>query len=348
MKSREYFVTKRSYENYLEDQRLLAELEPCPTLISDVLRFILLDVFGTEEPPKLTKALIQTVFSHYNEYELAQDNTLIEEMILAATESGNPDNTSLDENSFARALTADVKLYDVSKETRQSTFYEDVFGVFDEYNADAKDDNNTGGNPDNTSLDENSFARALTADVTLYDVSKETRQSTFYEDVFGVFDEYNADAKDDNNTGDVSEVTNIDENKVFEEQREEFIKTQSSVKRVFTFPSIDFMAETFRSRGHVIIVWLSFYLGYYLYFFGKMDIQEIFTDKGFGCHIGQGVYKFTIVMLVLTGIGPIYVVGLCSGNKFKASIWEILLGIMSIGIFIFFPAFYKFDAKIFR
>ena len=63
-----------------------------------------------------------------DELDLVIDEDLIDEMIQAATD-GQPD-ALFDETTFARALTSDVELYDVNKEARISTHYEDVFGRY--------------------------------------------------------------------------------------------------------------------------------------------------------------------------------------------------------------------------
>ena len=109
--------------------------EPHPDLLAYVLKMILHDVTGDSNPKPLNVKLIQDIFLSYGEVELANDEILLQDMLKAA--AGPDVDTSrcrLDDrefifeiDAFARALTNDVKLYDITNEVRQTTNYFDVF-----------------------------------------------------------------------------------------------------------------------------------------------------------------------------------------------------------------------------
>ena len=95
--------------------------EPHPDLLAYVLKMILHDVTGDSNPKPLNVKLIQDIFLSYGEVELANDEILLRDMLKAA--AGPDVDTSrcrLDDrefifeiDAFARALTNDVKLYDI-------------------------------------------------------------------------------------------------------------------------------------------------------------------------------------------------------------------------------------------
>ena len=78
--------------------------------------------------------LIRRILVAYGEYQLAADDSLVEEMCQAATGSISIDtdettiiNRTLCVESFGEALTYDVKLYDIRNETRLTTNFDDVY-----------------------------------------------------------------------------------------------------------------------------------------------------------------------------------------------------------------------------
>jgi len=119
-------------------------LPPPDGLLRDVADMLTHDATGDKEPKPLTADLIRNIFLMYGEKSLADDKTLIDEMLTAATATsgGTPaanDSSRgpgeaeeapinlFDVQSFARALTADVQLYDIENETRKSSIIQDIF-----------------------------------------------------------------------------------------------------------------------------------------------------------------------------------------------------------------------------
>lgn len=111
---------------------------PDDDLIENILRMMLHDATGDPNPRPLTKELLRQILSFYGECEIADDDQLLVEMLMAAANnaSTNSDNASadiegepiiFDQHAFARALTHDVQQYDIDYENRSTTNYYDVF-----------------------------------------------------------------------------------------------------------------------------------------------------------------------------------------------------------------------------
>jgi len=62
---------------------------------------------------------------YYRQFQYAEDETLVKEIIAAA--GGAVDGINLDVDTFALALTRDVQLYDIEKETSRATNMDAVF-----------------------------------------------------------------------------------------------------------------------------------------------------------------------------------------------------------------------------
>jgi hypothetical protein len=84
----------------------------------------------------ITTEFVKNILLLYGEDELANNQTLLEEMVQACSIGDNnnvladDDDTStkiFDAKSFGRGLTSDVRLYDLRNETRQSSIIEDIF-----------------------------------------------------------------------------------------------------------------------------------------------------------------------------------------------------------------------------
>jgi len=57
----------------------------CPHVIKGVLKMVLHDVTGDDEPKELTVELIREIFLRYGETEVAENESLLNDMLLAAT-----------------------------------------------------------------------------------------------------------------------------------------------------------------------------------------------------------------------------------------------------------------------
>jgi len=74
---------------------------------------------------KIDNHLVKGFFLQYGEHELANDDQLINEMVLAAT--GGKEGAVFNAESFLRGLTFDVEKYDTSNELKLTSNYYDVF-----------------------------------------------------------------------------------------------------------------------------------------------------------------------------------------------------------------------------
>lgn len=105
-------------------------------------------------------------------------------------------------------------------------------------------------------LDGQAFAQALTKDVQLYNITSEVRMSTIYDDVFLT--------KNLEITEDWDEAVEGISKEVAMEQRSLGIELKS---RRYTFSAIDTTAGTYRSKGIIVLLWSSFSLAYFVYYY---------------------------------------------------------------------------------
>ena len=75
--------------------------------------------------------LLKKIFEAYGEYELAEDEEALQDMVDCACHVKEDGTKSQKDpmfnlKSFARGLTSDVRLYDVYNEIRKTTYYDDV------------------------------------------------------------------------------------------------------------------------------------------------------------------------------------------------------------------------------
>lgn len=245
------------------------------SMTTDVLNIILADVFGSCKPKRLNKEILREIFSTYGELDLIDDDDLLDEMINAAT-GGDPNCTMLNPETFARALTDDLHLYDIDAETRVSTNYEDVFGTV-------------------------------------------------------------ADGRS------VILQPNNDEENMQAVQRDKKLQT------VFSFSPLDFLAGTFRVKSHFIIVWVALVFSFASYRGGGVTGGGVTTNvcsqdvDHFGCTLANSIVGWIATLTIFTCLGTPFVIILSLGNQVEAtSLWEILIGLAGIAVLIFLPAFSTF------
>ena len=127
------FDNQFEYLDYIETKTILDKLKPeNPNIVKDMLSIILFEATGCADSAKLNAQLLKDIFYSFGEDDLAEDDKLIQDMIIAA--GGNVDGTGDDDvilntDTFIRALTADVDKYDEMNEIKLTTFFQDVFGV---------------------------------------------------------------------------------------------------------------------------------------------------------------------------------------------------------------------------
>jgi hypothetical protein len=283
--SREDFTSEREYKDHLRRYEISQARMPNPEIIGDVFDMILKDTFGSTSPRKLDRKLITDIFTAFGEEDLVRNGELIDEMMLVtSSSSGECDveedaaGATFDKYSFARALTSDVQDYSVNCETSLTTHYYDVFKTM--HSTKQKEGINRSLLPFKLSTSKN----------------------------------------DANNSGrDESEGTKPTDRSQNEPENRLSKGTVSSektsnaklrpVEKVFTFPAIDYVAATYRSKHFVIALWVCGVATYFAYLydfqvaFGRIDCSDI-TNHGklFGCRILNGIINWLIIMLELRSV----------------------------------------------
>ncbi len=162
-------------------------------------------------------------------------------------------------------------------------------------------------------LNVDTFLHALTYDTKLYDVFNESRFQTHYEDVFGLVTYGKSDGSISGSGNDNGSDNEAEGDKGFEDDSgPETVRYdldngkdgQGRVKRTFTFPHIDFLADGFRSRTQYAFVWVAVIVCYIAWFpfSNSYDIHvcggetEDF-EKSFGCQVAQSIVLWILVFL---------------------------------------------------
>jgi len=282
----------------------------CPDadVIEIVLETILHDVTGDPSPQPLTKQLLCQILFFYGEGDLATDEFL-EDMIRA---------------------TAPLRGTTQPKESNLTTHTNDISHDTDEVIPEDVE-----GEP--FYLDKHAFARALTHDIKQYNIENEDSLTTNYHDVFKT---YKSTKEGD--------VKNLIANRLMTVEKVDDVDDIRPVQRVFTFPSIDYTADTFRSKGFVVLLWVTWILSYFAYLFdrdgqrlGDLNCDE--SEPNFGCFILQGLINWSIIMLQLTLIGTPFILWASVGNSvYQTHPLLITFGIISPVVFAILPYFNTF------
>mmetsp|Transcript_6580 Transcript_6580/g.14884 ORF Transcript_6580/g.14884 Transcript_6580/m.14884 type:complete len:982 (+) Transcript_6580:198-3143(+) len=178
-------------------------------------------------------------------------------------------------------------------------------------------------------LDVFTFAHCLTMDVRAYNPKTEGRLSTNFNDVY--------ESKNDQHGASMPE------------------EEVHHVKKVFTFSSIDYAVDTFRSKLFVTLLWVVWALFFWMYMNGSsssgqgdLNCDEKDTEgKIFGCNIAQGIISWLLIMAKLVIIGSGFVI-LCSAGQSinHTNPLSLVLSVTSMGficMMTFVPAFQTFQ-----
>jgi hypothetical protein len=130
----------------------------------------------------------------------------------------------------------------------------------------AKDSNAVEDTEDPVLLDVKAFARALTADVMLYNPSVEKRTTTNYVDAFGTLYEPIQRSNDLDNFQDDSQKRGL--RKLNNSIRGEImnglddsviaVTEHGPVSKKYTLSTVDFAVDNFRSKAQLLLVWFGF------------------------------------------------------------------------------------------
>jgi len=239
------------------------------------------------------------------------------------TEKRKPDS-ELVANVLDMILKDTVGLGD-SPPTLNRQLITDIFSAYGEENLvrnqELIDDMIAAASTSNTDIEENggaifdkfAFARALTSDVQSYNIGWETELTTHYYDVFQTI--YSTKTTRGIRRASLpfwldkpKETNQLDRTTEETEEIGQSLKNEETrpVERAFTFPAIDYIAGTYRSKVFVIVLWVCGVATYFAYLwdfevaFGRVDCSGI-TNRGhlFGCRIVNGIINWLVIMLEL-------------------------------------------------
>jgi hypothetical protein len=125
-------------------------------------------------------------------------------------------------------------------------------------------------------LDGQAFAQGLTQDVQLYNISNEKRTSTIYDDVCLTKNLMQPQEWDEAVEGISSEIASS----------QRMLGVDLNARR-YTFSAIDTTAGTYRSKSIVVLLWSSFTLAYFVYYY-----QDISATIGVDC--GEHPYEYGV------------------------------------------------------
>ena len=152
----------------------------------------------------------------------------------------------------------------------------------------------SGVDADGAVLNAKAFSRALTSDLELYDPAKETQFTTHYEDVFGLVTYKTEPAQDE--SPDVVEIR-------LGGQVDLSTGEGRTITQVFTFPQIDFLADSFRDKNQFLFAWLAALFGYFAYFdpfdtFG-IEVCALENRELFECKLSKSIAVWFAIMGIM-------------------------------------------------
>merc|ERR1740124_1726572 len=201
----------------------------------------------------------------------------------------------LNSETFARALSDDIKLYNPTNESGNSTHYEDVFGT----------------DRDN---------------IKLYNPTNESGNSTHYKHVFG------------------TEIENVDRVDIENMENRHF-------QRVFNYPQLDILADTYRSKSQFILALIALLLSFWSMFIdGRFFMAEFISvcpaerRHGYACDIGLSIVKWMFRLVGITSIGVPFMMLLNLGNnRHHVHLYERLGGLLAAVILVILARYLKHD-----
>lgn len=320
-----------------------------PNVLEDAMKIILKDVCfeGSSElnvplPPIVDRDLIVKILSFYGEENLAQNEELIQEMILTA--SNGCEGAVLDANTFGHALTADVLKYNIENESKLTSNYSDVF-----------DEELTYPPSEPVSADSNDLS------------------------IFPPIKKDNLGHDDDNDDYNIEESNNEKIIPLIDEKNAN--NFNRSVKRVYTAPQIDYTADTYRSKFFTVLLWTFFTMMALAYFPSdpvnsedllhctysddggddnktefigcKFDNKTMCEDNdgdekivSFGCKVGNYTLSWLLNAFILSVGGSLIIfVGSLGNNVYHHSKKRLIFSACCMTIFAILPYMLNFPKK---
>mmetsp|Transcript_48986 Transcript_48986/g.74023 ORF Transcript_48986/g.74023 Transcript_48986/m.74023 type:complete len:839 (+) Transcript_48986:156-2672(+) len=303
-------------------ERLFHELVSTEEILRDVLSNILLLATGSPKPQPLTKELVRKIFAAFDENSLVEDDELVSKMIAAAGGDALSEDTEggavlFNTKTFARVLTSDIMLYDPSVENRYTSNFVDAFSPAP----------NEGGQ--NASITaRNSLSEIQISEGFDAQDAKKNALGTVGDGAKVAFNTIKDDA-----------LSGLGETVIADTE-------YGKITKEFTFSTLDFTLDNQRSRFHVVSVWFGFIAFYLRYFYNQGNEHSVCSGDGFGCQVGQSVFNWTIVMLLLCITGVIYFAVLGSGNDvYRRSFLDVFIGVAGVLVFVVFPLIPEFQFR---
>lgn len=211
---------------------------------------------------------------------------------------------------------------------------------------------------DGVELNPETMLKALTSDVQLYNLEWENSVSTHFRDAMGSLQKKNdfgcrgkEDIEgEDDEVEDTKEVAVTVHDSEEESKRKSTMETETDEENkpfsfVYTAPSIDYCAESYRSQVFFICIWLSLVAVYTAYFSGDTvndaylrvdcekweDAQDSVTvAESFGCHVLNAVITWLFIFLKLSILGTSFIFLGSFGAATNTSILALLVGMATI------------------
>ncbi|KAI2501037.1 hypothetical protein MHU86_13449 [Fragilaria crotonensis] len=125
-------------------------------------------------------------------------------------------------------------------------------------------------------------------------------------------------------------------------QQTNFDDALDKISRLFTLPTIDTVAENYRSKTFNIYLWVLVVVAFFAYAFefrtklGQQDCPTSFMSE-FGCRVANSIIAWMMIMLQLIVLGTIFVVLSTAGNSIYLQhdlpgFFSVVVGIASITI----------------
>ncbi len=156
-----------------------------------------------------------------------------------------------------------------------------------------------------SSFDEQAFARALTADISLWPVKLEDNLSTPFYDIYG-FEPVDINRE----TNDEGVTSQVQDSKSDDAENGSSIDETTKVKIKSTAPSIDYIVDSFYSLIFVMALW-TFYIysvGVYIAMISLTAFNIIPCEESFGCQLLNRIWSWASFAFVLT-VGGLIIIG---------------------------------------
>jgi len=282
-----------------------------------------------DSQPRITKEALREIMELYGELDISDQ--IIDEMMQCLGSSSDEAIFSVD--AFKRALVDDVEpFYSVKWKDKTSTHYDDVRLSL----------------PGHQLLEEKQEEEGLIPSSVVFLESKLLMENlkngtvkTFQNVSFSLRKSTRGTSSDEN-----------------EDEDPESSIPMTLPDRTFTAPSIDQVADTYRSMAFVILLWVTFCVFYLSYLwqidkgFGKFCKNTLANgDTTFPCLIANGIGRWLMIFIQLSFVGTTFIFFASMGNESYTSnhchiVGYTLFGMVVIFIFTGVTFISSFDAYI--